>query len=126
MDLKLVNDASDPFDGDIAVENNDVSFVDGADGIAQHMQIRYRLFLGEWFLNTSLGVPWFRDVLVKPASLPVVQDVLKEVALETPGVIEITKFIFGFDSATREISLAINVFSDDGPIDFAQIVEVAA
>lgn len=126
MDLKLVNDGSDPFDGDLDLTNNEVTTVDGADAIRQHLQIRFQFFLGEWFLDVTIGVPWFRDILIKQPSFPVVQDVLKNTALDTPGVIELTKFVFDFVSSDREASLEFDCLSDEGPIDFSQIVEVAS
>lgn len=44
MDLKL-DIASD----DIDVSTGDLVLVEGTDAIIQHLQIRLRFFLGEWF-----------------------------------------------------------------------------
>jgi len=80
--------------------------------------------LGEWFLDTDVGVPWFRDILIKKPSFVVVQEVLKDTILDTPGVLEITKFQFDFNSTTREAELEFSCQTDEGTIDFSQLVEV--
>ena len=119
MDLKL-----DLTSGDIEVDENDVSIVDGADAIRQHLQIRFGFFLGEWFLDTDLGVPWFRDILIKKPSFVVVQEVLKKIVLDTPGVLQLIEFDFTFDNATREATLDFQCLSDSGVIDFSQVIEI--
>lgn len=111
-------------DGDLVVTNNSLTLTTGIEAIRQHLQCRFRLFLGEWFLDTSVGVPWFRDVLVKKPSFVVVQEVLKDVILGTPGVLEIITFEFTFDSTDREANLEFKALTEEGIIDFSQIVVV--
>ncbi len=113
-------------DGDLYLVNNSLAMVDGAAAITQHLAIRYRFFLGEWFLDVNAGVPWFRDVLVKRSSFAVVHELLKNVALDTPGVLELLAFNFVLESATREATLALSVLSTEGFINFSQIVEVGS
>lgn len=122
--LQLVNDAVSAFNGDLAVVNNSLVLVDGADAIRQHLQVRFGLFLGEWFLDEELGVPWFRDVLVKNPSFIVVQETLKGVVLDTPGVLELEQFSFEYDNATRVATLDFRCLTTEGFIDFSQEVEV--
>lgn len=118
MDLQLDDD------GDLLLTNNALTLTEGTEAIRQHLQTRFRLFLGEWFLDTDAGVPWFTDVLVKRPSFAVVSELLKSVILETPGVLELTEFSFDFDGPTREATLEFQCLSSEGIIDFSQIVEV--
>lgn len=122
--LELVNDATDAFNGDLKVTDNSLSLVTAADAIRQHLQVRFGLFLGEWFLNEELGVPWFRDVLVKKPSFVVVQETLKGVILDTPGVLEIERFEFDYAAASRVATLSFTCLSTEGFIDFTQEVEI--
>jgi len=112
-------------DGDVDVVNNSIYLNDGLEAIRQHMQIRFQLFLGEWFLDEEAGVPWFRDVLIKNPSFVVVQEILKTVVLDTPGVIELLAFDFSYDAKVREANLSFQALTTDGFIDFNQIVEVS-
>jgi len=110
--------------GDLLIVNNSLSLTTGLEAIRQHMQCRFRLFLGEWFLDESLGVPYYQDILVKKPSFNVVQEVLKNTALETVGVIELTQFNFEYDANAREANLDFRCLTEEGFIDFSQIVEI--
>lgn len=53
----------------------------------QRLRMRMRRFLGEWFLDTGLGIPYRRDILVKNPDLQVirsifVQELLKDAAVD--------------------------------------------
>lgn len=110
--------------GDILLTSNALTLTTDVEAIRQHLQCRFRLFLGEWFLDTTAGVPWFQDILLKRPSFVVVQQILKNVILDTPGVIELTRFNFDFDAELREASLDFQCLSESGFIDFSQIIEV--
>lgn len=110
-------------DGDLLVTNNSLTLTEGAEAVKQHLQSRLRTFLGEWFLDTSIGVPWYQEVLVKQPSFQVVQSVLKSIIVDTPGILELTLFEFDYDDS-RELTLEIEALTSDGPIDFTQIIEV--
>ena len=108
--------------GDLVISGNTFPIIDGADAVAQHLKCRFQLFLGEWFLDTRLGVPYFQEILVKGPSFAAVSEILKKVALETPGVTEVTIFEVDYDGVTRLFSLHISAMTTDGPIDFSQEV----
>ena len=122
--FKLETDTTSEFFGDFVIENNSLVEIDGMEAIRQHMTIRFQIFLGEWFLDTSIGVPWFRDVLVKNPSFNVVMQVLKDVILDTPGVLQIITFEFDYTEGTREVSLDFQALTTEGVLDFSQIVEL--
>ncbi len=114
MDLKVDDN------GDLVVENDDLVLLTGLDAIIQHLKIRFRLFLGEWFLDTRVGIPWFEDILRKSPDLNVVNSLLREVITTTPGVIAITAFDLAVDSATRVLSMRFSASTTEGPItDFS-------
>lgn len=107
--------------GDLLITNNSLTLTVGAEAIRQHLQCRLRLFFGEWFLDTSLGVPWFEEILTKQQTFSVVREILKNVILGTPGVISITKFNFDYEPTGREATLEFSALSTDGPIDFTDL-----
>lgn len=81
--------ALDPATGDLAVP---VTILRGADALAQRLTVRYKFFLGEWFLDTRQGIPYFRDILVKNPNLSLIQSVFRRATLLTPGVLAIRRF----------------------------------
>ncbi|MFY1894735.1 hypothetical protein ACOTCN_12180 [Achromobacter xylosoxidans] len=52
------------------------SLIDGAAKVAQQIKVTLLAFLGEWFLDTSFGVPYFEEVLVKTPTRVEVQSPL--------------------------------------------------
>ena len=106
MDLLL--DAS----GDLDLTTNDIQLVDGVEAVRQELQIRFRFFLGEWFLDPDEGVPYIRDVLVKNPSEGRVRALLTEVATSTPGVTEVTNLELDLDIGTRTLTVTMDLTAD--------------
>jgi hypothetical protein len=75
----------------------------------QRLQMRLRRFYGEWFLDTNLGVPYRRDILVKNPDLQVVKSVLQAEILKDPGVEAVTEFNLEHDTAARHLSVSFTV-----------------
>ena len=49
----------------VLTDDGDIMLIDNAERVAQQIVISLRFWLGEWFLDTSLGVPYLEYVLVK-------------------------------------------------------------
>ncbi|CAB3635703.1 hypothetical protein [Achromobacter pestifer] len=62
------------------------SFVDGADRIAQQIKITLLAFMGEWFLDTTFGVPYLEDILVKSPDRAGIEAILRARIRAVPGV----------------------------------------
>ena len=124
MSSFLINDDKDsPNFGDLEIVNNSLVLTTGLDAIKQHITVKFRLFLGEWFLDTGVGVPWYEEILVKRASFAVVQERLKAVILETSGILELIEFQFDFNAVTRHATLKFRARTVEGNINFSQLVE---
>lgn len=108
--------------GDIAINDNDLSLVDGGDEVKQRLTQRLRTFLGEWFLDTSLGVPYYEEVLVKSPNGRLAEAAIKAEIRATPGVLDLLAFTFDVDKATRKGTIEFKVRSATG--DVGLIVEV--
>lgn len=87
---------------DLAMDLNvtgDMLFVNGecpvvtypADRVAQRLAIRLRTIEGEWFLDTSYGVPWF-NILGQKINLSQADHILQREVLSVRGVGEITSW----------------------------------
>ena len=93
--------------GDLDLSTNDLQIVTGSAAILQELTIRYRFFLGEWFLNEEEGTPWIRDVLKKNPNEAQVRAMVSQVALDTPGIVEIRSLAFDLASSTRNLTVTI-------------------
>ncbi len=77
--------------------------IGGQEYIAQRVGNRLKFFLGEWFLDQRLGVPYFREILRKGAPSDVVRSVIRQVILETPGILSVERCDVTPGAAPREI-----------------------
>jgi hypothetical protein len=97
-----------------------LQLVSGKDAIVQNLRIRYQFFLGEWFLDTRKGIPYYEKILIKNPNRDEVLSILREVALETPGIETVDRFDADLDTTARELSVDLWALSDeDDPIDFS-------
>ena len=119
-DLKL-----DPTTGDLAIVNGDLALTNDAAGetVAQRLRIRLRLFKGEWFLDTRLGVPFLSEVLVKVPNLARIEALLREAIAGTPGVGSIKAYSQTLDRANRKLDVAFSVVTADGvPLTLNEVI----
>lgn len=116
----LLNTASH----ELVIVNNDLVLAAGVDLIGQRIKQRLQLFLGEWYLDVTAGVPYFQEILIKGPRQGRVESILKATVTGTPGVTELLAFDLGFDSPTRVLTLTFTVRTDAGEI--SDTVELAA
>lgn len=113
MDLAL-----DPQTGDLLLESGRLRLATGLDAIAQDVTMRLRFFLGEWFLDTRIGVPYFQEILVKNPNIPRVTQLLRQVVQETPGVTSVDRFDFTLDAQARNASVAFTASTTAGQLTY--------
>jgi hypothetical protein len=76
--------------------------------VAQAVQTRLLLYTGEWFIDTSDGMPWRTDVLGKYTK-QAYDTVMKQRVLGTPGVRAILDYVSSFDGNTRILSYSFTL-----------------
>lgn len=108
-------------DGDIDLLDGTASLVGwDAEGLAQRIQTRLRLQLGEYALNTKIGVPWLQEVLVKGTSAQAAGAVLRRQILAVPGITSLDTFEASLDYVTRTLTFSFRALyrpPDDGMQD---------
>lgn len=106
--------------GDLELSQNKFSIVTGIDEIRQRCIQNLRTFLGEWFLDTTIGVPYFQAILVKNPQENVVDTFLKNEILSTPGVVELLEYDADFDSSIRTLNVTFKVDTDVGELTISE------
>lgn len=71
--------------------------------IMQDVFIRLRFFFGEWFLDPTQGIPYFRYVFIVNPDQRLVQSIFRRVVLGTPGIASLDSFSMLFDKPNRII-----------------------
>ena len=92
--------------GDLDVSTGSFQTLTGPEYAAQKIRQRFKLFLGEWFLDQSLGVPWFTQVFVKNPNLDAIRALFRAELLKVPGIVSVGQIESSFVPATRTLSLA--------------------
>ncbi|KQV83229.1 hypothetical protein [Rhizobium sp. Root1220] len=81
--------------------DGNLATVSDAHAVGQHVRQRLSTFSGEWFLDTTVGVPWLDQILGRAYDPALAESLVKAEILDTDGVTEITSFSVGFDRNTR-------------------------
>ncbi|MFH0902152.1 MAG: hypothetical protein V2A73_16090 [Pseudomonadota bacterium] len=110
-DLKL-----DETTGDIAIEDGDIVLIEDLDVVAQHIRIRLRTILGEWYLDTSKGVDWFGVVFSKEFPRGMAEATLRNAIETVDHVRALAKFEATFDGTTRHLSIEFEASTDFGTV----------
>lgn len=92
-----------------------------AESTAQRLVSGIREILGEWFLDTGAGVPWWQpeDSDVQPIlggrrDPSYAEAVLKTKILSIDGIDSISAFSLSIESATRKMSVQVTIVTVDG------------
>lgn len=98
IDLKL-----GPLTHDIALsKTNDLVLIDGAERIRQQIKVTLLTFFGEWFLDTTFGMPYFEVILIKNPRRAEIENVLRQKVRDVPGVSAVPSVEIEIDAATRQ------------------------
>ena len=118
----LVDLALDETSWDIYTENRDLAVVSGIDAIKQNLRQRFQTFLGENEYDISAGIPYFQDIFKKNPDPILVRSAFVDVAVETPGVLELTNLELDLDKSTRELTITFRAITTSGIVDYGPAV----
>lgn len=100
-------------------------FTSGIEQARQEVQCRFGFFLGEYFLDTRQGLPYYRDVFVKSPNRETVLSLFTRTALSVPGIIQVSELTYDLDSRTRKLAVTGEALWIDGqpvPLDMSSIL----
>lgn len=102
-------------------------YVDEQDEIIQRITTRLYRHLGEWFANTSAGLPWYRGpseyiagelteatAILGTRNFRWADNWIRNEIAETTGVIRVLDFNTHFSSTTRVYSIRAQIVTDFG------------
>ena len=102
--------------GDISTSGQ--QFATEREEIAQTIQTRLRLFLGEYFRDVTDGTPWWESILGKEGTLSSKEAIIKSRIVRTEGVEQLIEFSTDFDISTRVYSVSASVLTQYGITNF--------
>ena len=109
-------------------QNGNVATVDNAESLRQRLIERLSTFLGEEFIDETIGVPYFEQILQSGANINVVSniitnEILKEsevIRVQAPTVSDNSQSqhpIISFDNATRKFTYSAAIISEFSTFD---------
>lgn len=115
-------------------DTHDLVFINGkcpvtqllVDVVTQRLKIKLYTFLGEWFLDTSIGIPYFQQIFGKVRSKATVDIIFQKVIADDPDVIEILVFESTVDSSLRGYTMNFTVRVSDNTTSLPITIEIGA
>lgn len=114
-----------PLTGELGLKNNDLQIVTGRDAIRQDVKQTLALMYGEWFLDTTKGIPYLQQILVKGPDLTAIQGIFIDAILSVNGVLELLTLAFDYDNEVRLLKITFQARTTDGIINEEQILGAA-
>ena len=100
--------------GDLLLRDGDLMLIDNAERVAQQILITLRFWFGEWFLDTTKGVPYLEYILVKNPNINHIQQILTEAIMSVSGVQRVTSMEIEFDRQNRRLAVEYEAETDYG------------
>lgn len=105
---------------DFRISNGNLVLVQGADNVVQQIRNTLRTELGEWFLNTNFGLPYYSStkeindnstpgILGGNTSAAEIEAYLVAAVLQVPGVVTINRFDLTESSGERKVFVDMDV-----------------
>lgn len=82
--------------------------VNSREAVAQEVLTSLLLFQGEWFLDTTAGVPWFTKI-VGVNTIPLYDETIKTAILNVQGVTSIASYSSSLNRATRVLTVSATI-----------------
>jgi hypothetical protein len=109
--------------GDIDISGQDLKQTQGIQAVLQGVSIRLKFFYGEWFADTTIGVPYFQKIMVKNPDVNILTAIFRSAILGTPGVNSLSYLKLDFNPQARTLAVSFAGDTDFGQFD-TQTVEL--
>lgn len=103
--------------GDIELdETGDPVWTDGPTYIRQRLSVRFKFWLGEYFLDLRQGIPYRREVFVKNPNIDRIREIFRQVIVTTPGVLRLNTFELNYDPSARRMTFKFHASVEGGEV----------
>ncbi len=105
-------------DGDIVLDEQGLHWVSGLQAVVQAARIRMLFFLGEWFLNLDVGIPYNEDIFFTNFNEAAARAAFTAAIMDVPGVISVNTLTFDINAQARILTVtwsATCAFGDTAP-----------
>lgn len=104
-------------DGDLALTSD--AQEGGSNPVLQDILQAMRTFLNEWYLDNTLGIPYFQQILVKNPDQSKIDALFQNVILDRPGVVQLLSYKFTPSNALRSLDVEFKAQTTSGVVDYS-------
>lgn len=90
-------------------DKNDLVLITGPDRVAQQIKIALLTWLGEWFLDSTVGVPYLERILKKNPNLAQIKNILRAKIKAVADVKSVVSVSVIFDQQKRNLTVNYEV-----------------
>lgn len=109
-------------DHDILIKDGDFLLIDNAERVAQQIKVKLLTFLGEWFLDTTWGVPYLEYILVKQPNQELIKQILSEQILSVDDVKSLNALELDYQVKVRTLIINYEVSTEYGLITRKEVL----
>ena len=109
---------------DLVISNGSFARVTGSNEVTQRVKVALWHYQGEYFLDTTQGVPYYQDILGAKTSASVLGVILRRQILLVPNVLRVSAFSINYNNATRQADFDCVIEVARGPNEPSQIVNI--
>lgn len=101
---------------DLLIRDGRLVLVEGANQTAQQIKIALLTFFGEWFMDTSIGLPYLSDVLIKNSAQTKLESIIRFEILKVKNVAKIKSLKLVINRKERILNIQFEVQTSRGSI----------
>ncbi len=113
-------------DGDIeiltAANGDGLRLTAGLEAVTDNVRSMIRLFKGEWFADTELGVTYWEDILGQQYDESRVLTAFRSAIFQVPHVLRIERLSSSFDSTSRTLTVYLEVITEFGNATITEVI----
>ena len=109
-------------DHDILIKDGEFLLIDNAERVAQQIKVKLLTFLGEWFLDTTWGVPYIEYILVKQPNQELIKQILSEQISSVDDVKSLNALELDYQVKVRTLIINYEVSTEYGLITRKEVL----
>ncbi|MEX4584681.1 hypothetical protein MY756_05540 [Haemophilus influenzae] len=101
---------------DLMIKDRKLVLVDGVNQKAQQIKVVLLTFLGEWFLDTTIGLPYFDEILTKNPDNARIQSIFRKKIMGVKGVLAVERLSLEFHLKDRVLVVQFSARTNEGVV----------
>jgi len=103
----------------LGAKDSDIDFtlLDGLQSAVQRVTQRLRFWRGEWYINSTEGVPYIADVLGHNVNIELAKQAITAQIRTVPDIIDVSEATIDIDVATRTLHYSAHLTTRFGVVD---------